>query len=150
MTFEPFYPRAMRGAANHAESLCALLARLEPRPGDVAARAWLYGRRQEVECFVGQLDCDVRTRRLTEDAAASCLDTYLEALHRGLVAHFDEYSPSCCFAATRATVVTSGATDAMPADVHPPPGRFDRRDSTAFDEIQTDRLLAGLPTGSGR
>jgi hypothetical protein len=114
----------MRGSVNHAESLSALLSRLEAQPGHVAARAWLHGRSEEVECFVRQLTKDLGSRRLSERAAASALDAYLEALHQGLALHFDETCPPCC--------------------------EIGRRESHGSEEIHADELLAGLPTLVGR
>jgi hypothetical protein len=150
MTFGPFYPRLMRGPVSHAESLSALLYQLEARPGHVAARAWLHGRPEEVECFVRQLAKDFRSKRLSEVAAASALDAYLEALHQGLALHFGECSPRCCQVSTSATAVGGESTDSATATARRASRHFARRVSPPPDEIHADELLAGLPTLLGR
>jgi hypothetical protein len=101
MKVGPPYPRALLLSLKHAENLCGVLSRLadsgHPR---MVARAWLLGRRQEVECFLNHVKDDVRSKRLDEVAAARAIDNYLTALHKGLALHFGERFPSCCAASS--------------------------------------------------
>lgn len=94
-------PRELLLSVRHAGNLCAVLTRLvHPGHPRTIARAWLLGRRQEVECFVQHVTADFRSRRLDEASAARAIDTYLTALHKGLAVHFGERFPSCCAASS--------------------------------------------------
>jgi hypothetical protein len=121
------YPPALLLSVRHAENLCGVLARLTPSPDHLFARAWLLGRRQEVACFVEHVTRDFRAKRLGEISAASAIDTYLTALHKGLAVHFGERFPSCC------------ASSSSPVALH----RVERKRPP---EVPTEDLLAGLAT----
>jgi hypothetical protein len=124
MPLGPPYPAALLLSVRHAENLCGVLARLTPSPDHLFARAWLLGRRQEVACFVEHVTRDFRSGRLGAVSAASAIDTYLTALHKGLAVHFGERFPSCCAASSS-------------------PVRVEKRGPP---EVRTEDLLAGLAT----
>jgi hypothetical protein len=144
MTLGLPYPRALHLSVTHAENLCVVLSRLgHPGHPPTIARAWLLGRRQEVECFVAHVTTDFRSRRLGEAAAARAIDTYLTALHKGLAVHFGERFPSCC-AASSSPVPPVRQREEM--DGTPPlllrtkrTARGARKDAAAAED-----LLAGL------
>lgn len=155
MTFEPLYPHRLRCAVSHAESLCILLSRLGARRGDLTARAWLTGRRQEVACFVQQVGRDYRSKKLDETAATTAVDAYLAALHAGLRTHFGVRSPACCQASVAITIVASPFADDDPTTVYvrrpesrlPSPPRLTRSvrpASVTWLEVEPNELVAGL------
>jgi hypothetical protein len=153
-------PRALRVPVRHAETLAAHLGSLAPPKERLAACAWLFGRAQEVECFVLDVTRDLRGRRMSEGSAVMAIDAYLNTLHRGLARHFGERFPSCC-AAMSSLAGALGACDSTPTVVY---GAVARRAEAArsktsarnritaraahFErggpEAQTEDLLAGL------
>jgi hypothetical protein len=142
MAFGPIYPPAMRGAASHADSLCTLLSRLDPPRGHVAARLWLVGRRQEIECFLKALATDYAARRVTATAAAATLEAYLAGLHEGLRKHYGQRSPWCCGASTRATVVASEPSESSLTTIHRASFLRARSGIRSLDQVVAEELLA--------
>jgi hypothetical protein len=162
MTPRNLFPGRLLSAVNHAESFCIFLSRMDVRPGDATARAWVMGRRQEIGAFVEQVGRDYRTKKLDENAATACIDAYLGSLHASVATHFGEDSPSCCkpFLAVTAVPLPTDNTPTTvfvrprPAD---PPARPPRPepprplvppppDSSTWIDVEPDQILAGLAT----
>jgi hypothetical protein len=85
-TLAQHYPAALHRAIHHAErlsqafSMPALTARLDP---------WGVGRANEIARFVELVLSDWQDGRLSDDAAASELDAYVDALESGLCERLD-------------------------------------------------------------
>jgi hypothetical protein len=79
--FGPKYPDPLQAAVNHAERLCAVLARLEGRHPD--PRLWLVGRREEIELVLRLRIRDWKARRISLGFAARSIVRYLDDLHAG-------------------------------------------------------------------
>ena len=159
------FPRPLLLSVHHAKSLCGVLSRLRaPRedaerasqtvalePARKLARAWLSGRRQEVECFVEHVTTNVQSSLLGEVLAARAIDGYLTLLHEGLAVHFGVRFPSCCAASSspvdrvrRRIIEGDGMSVAVPSWRR----RIDRRTTRQRPDLVVDDLLAGLKTRS--
>jgi hypothetical protein len=98
------YPRELQEAMHHAERLCAVLSRLEGKRSTDIRRAWLIGRREEIEKVLGLIVGDWRESRRTDERAASSVREYLDDLHRAVRHHFGlEAVLDCCFGDAVAT-----------------------------------------------
>jgi hypothetical protein len=145
---------------HHAKSLCGVLSRLgharesaerESRAVAVEhdrklARAWLFGRRQEVECFVEHVTTDVQLSLLGEVLAARAIDGYLTLLHEGLAVHFGERFPSCCAASSSPLESVRRIIDGDDTGAALPiwRRRIDRRTGRGQRDMVVENLLAGL------
>jgi hypothetical protein len=94
--FGPFYPPALQGAANPAERLSCLLARMPVAGADDVDGAWMIGRAEEVTCFVRAVVRDWRAADLAEARAARAIGAYIDVLHAGLVARLGVETLACC------------------------------------------------------
>jgi hypothetical protein len=94
--FGPFYPPFLQEAVNHAERLVEVLEALDPTTARLSATTWLVGRVEEVECLVGELTAEWKRGEMSESEATHSVNTYVQALHRGLAINFGELAPSCC------------------------------------------------------
>jgi len=75
-------PARLQEPMQHAERLCAVLARLEQRGTSELGRAWLVGRREEIEKVLSlALDDWAANLRSDEDARVSMVE-YVGELHR--------------------------------------------------------------------
>jgi hypothetical protein len=163
MTIGRECPRALLHSVLHVESLCSVLSRLadvgENATGASSAgashkdhdrklaRAWLLGRRQEVECFVGHVTEDFRSSRLAEASAVRAIDAYLTALHKGLAVHFGERFPSCCAASSSPVERVRRIVDGSTPPVLPNwPRRAERNDHRRRPDVPVEDLLSGLAT----
>jgi hypothetical protein len=91
------YPRGLQEGMQHAERLCAVLSRLEARPWTDARRAWLIGRREEIEQVLELLGAHWCAARRTDEDAAASVREYLDDLHRAVHEHFGlEALLDCC------------------------------------------------------
>jgi hypothetical protein len=94
--FGPFYPPFLQEEVNHAERLANLLRRI-PVPGaDDEASAWLIGRSDEIECFVGEVTADWNGGRVQSIPAAVAIGGYIDGLHRHLARRLGVRTPRCC------------------------------------------------------
>jgi hypothetical protein len=94
--FGPFYPPFLQEEVNHAERLADLLRRVPVPSADDEASAWLTGRAEEIECFVGGVTMDWRAARVRSLTAAVAIGTYIEGLHRNLARRLGVETPRCC------------------------------------------------------
>ena len=97
-------PALLQEPMLHAERLCAVLARLEERGPSELGRAWLVGRREEIEKVLSLVVDDWAAKlRNEEDARASLLE-YLAELHSAVRRLFGlEAVLDCCFGDVVAT-----------------------------------------------
>jgi hypothetical protein len=94
--FGPFYPPFLQEAVNHTERLVDVLEALDPTAARRSATTWLLGRVEEVECLVGELTAEWKRGEMSEPDATQAVNSYVQALHRGLAINFGELAPCCC------------------------------------------------------
>ena len=118
--FGPFYPPLLQEEVNHAERLVDLLHRVPVPHANDAASAWLTGRAEEIECFVGEVTADWTAARIRSIAAALSIGTYIEGLHRNLARRLGVETPRCCSPLLDVTAPPlSSASVTAPATVLP-------------------------------
>ena len=106
MVFGPFYPPRLQSAVRHAERLAAVLSAIEASPPADAGEgfvAWIVGRHDEIEQFVGQVVEDWKRNPSLEDPAAAAIDAYLAELHDGFTL-LGLGLPTCCVGSIADTV----------------------------------------------
>lgn len=74
-------PALLQEPMQHAERLCAVLARLEERGPSEVGRAWLVGRREEIEKVLSLVVDDWAAKLRTEEDARASVVEYLAELH---------------------------------------------------------------------
>jgi hypothetical protein len=97
-------PPPLQEPMQHAERLCAVLARLEERGPSGRALSWLTGRREEIEKVLSLVVDDWAAKiRTVEDARTSVVE-YLADLHSAVRHLFGlEAVLDCCFGDVVAT-----------------------------------------------
>lgn len=104
--FGPFYPAVLQRTGNHAERLAQMLAaRLSTAGLDGEAAAWIIGRDEEIERFVELVVADWVRRRFSDEQASAVLESYLAALHDGLVRRLGMASSPCCLGPSAMTAL---------------------------------------------
>jgi hypothetical protein len=118
--FGPFYPPFLQEEVNHAERLANLLRRV-PVPGaDDEASAWLIGRADEIECFVGEVTADWNTGRVRSIPAAVAIGTYVDGLHRNLARRLGVRTPRCCSSTLDVTAAPLSCASVTALAIIPP------------------------------
>lgn len=97
-------PPALQEPMQHAERLCEVLARLEERGSSERARAWLVGRREEIEKVLSLVVYDWAAKIRTDQEACASVVEYLAELHSAVRRLFGlEPVLDCCFGDVVAT-----------------------------------------------
>jgi hypothetical protein len=91
--FGPYYPPELQRSVNHAERVAELLATPELSAG---GEPWVLGRSEEIETYVAAVVADWKAASKTDREAAALIDSYLTALHQGMLAHLEIRQPRCC------------------------------------------------------
>lgn len=117
------YPPELRAVIQHAERFAALLSSVEVRnqPSDELARAWLVGRTEEMEAVIGSVVADWKAERISLDAAASAIGSYVRALHSGAHERLGlDPIPDCCLGDVVVTVPATPYDATVTTPVAPP------------------------------
>jgi hypothetical protein len=87
--FGPHYPPPLQQAVNHAERFAEYVSNVEARqrPSDERAKAWLIGRAEELETVITCIVGDWQHARLSLEAAAHAISSYVRAMHEGAEAY---------------------------------------------------------------
>jgi hypothetical protein len=137
-------PRELQESMQHAERLCAVLSRLEGRPAGEPARAWLIGRREEIEKVLSLVVYDWEAKRRTAEEARGSVATDLDELHVAVRKLFGlEAVLDCCFGDVVATepIHLEDATRQVNVPVE---GPFASSDTVADPRAVTKWLNHGL------
>jgi hypothetical protein len=141
--FGPFYPPLLQDAVNHAERMVIMIERTPVADAADEASAWLVGRGEEIECFVGAVLSDWHDARISRGHAFVAINAYLSDLHEDLPRRLGVRRPSCCAAADMGTalpVSCSSLTAEAPVipSVRLLPQWTTRRPSTPVDSTPMD------------
>ncbi len=107
------YPVVLQAVMNHAERLRSFIEDRERRArhGGSGER-WLTGRSGEIQCVVALVALDWHQQRLSGEAAATKLASYVREIHDGLAMHLDIGMPPCCRGPRRPCVAASRVSGA--------------------------------------
>lgn len=134
-------PPGLREAMAHAERLCVVVSRLEERFVSEVGRAWLIGRREEIEKVLSLVMADWSAKRRTDEEARLSVLEYVDELHVAAARLFGVEAPTRhgCFGDVVATepMDLQGATRQVELPRAAPLSSSD----TAADPIALGKLL---------